>query len=112
MKLLFNANLSPKLVHRLAELFPGSKHVFHTGLDRFTPDEAIWDYAGANGFTIVTADADFIRLSEQRESPPKVIRLANCGYKTAAVETLLRRNAIRIAQLETSARSILILKRA
>jgi len=42
LKLLFDANLSPKLVHRLAELFPDSVHVFDTGLARFTSDEVIW----------------------------------------------------------------------
>ena len=60
MKLLFDANLSPKLVTRLAELFPGLAHVFDTGLGRLTPDTAIWDYAAQNGFTIVTADSDFV----------------------------------------------------
>ena len=45
MKLLFDANLSPKLVGRLGELFPGSEHVFDTGLARSTSDEKIWKYA-------------------------------------------------------------------
>lgn len=112
MKLLFDANLSPKLVARFTELFPGSMHVFDTDLERFTSDEIIWDYAKARDLTIVTADADFIKLSQQRGSPPKVVRLANCNYKTVAVETVLRRNAVRIAQLEISEQSILILKPA
>lgn len=34
MKLLFDHNLSPKLVYRLAELFPNSNHVYQLGLDR------------------------------------------------------------------------------
>ena len=41
LKLLFDANLSPKLVARLSQLFPESKHVFDTGLERFTRDEEI-----------------------------------------------------------------------
>jgi predicted nuclease of predicted toxin-antitoxin system len=64
LKLLFDANLSPKLANRLSELFPGSIHVFDTGLAQFTSDQAIWEYAGASGFTIVTADSDFIDLHE------------------------------------------------
>jgi predicted nuclease of predicted toxin-antitoxin system len=60
LKLLFDANLSPKLVGRLEELFPDSAHVFDTGLARSCPDEKIWEYASAQGFTIVTADSDFI----------------------------------------------------
>ena len=75
MKLLFDANLSPKLVKRLADLFPGLMHVFDTGLMRFTPDAAIWEYAAQNGFTIVTTDADLVQLSRVRGFPPKVIRI-------------------------------------
>ena len=110
MKLLFDANLSPKLVGRLAELFPGSVHVFDTGLARFTSDESIWEYAGANGFTIVTADSDFLDLAKSRGAPPKVVQLQNCNYKTSQVEDLLRRYAIRIAELEQSSRATLVIR--
>lgn len=112
MKLLFDANLSPKLVDRLAELFPYSVHAFDTGLARFTSDETIWEYARAHGFTIVTADADFLDLAASLGAPPKVVRLENCNYRTAQVEQLLRRHAISIAELEQSPRVILIIRRA
>jgi hypothetical protein len=52
--ILFDANLSPKLVGRMAALLPDSIRVFDTGLARFTSDEAIWEYARNNGFVIVT----------------------------------------------------------
>jgi predicted nuclease of predicted toxin-antitoxin system len=107
---LFDANLSPKLVGRLAELFPGSVHVFDTGLVRFTSDESIWEYAGANGFTIVTADSDFLDLANSRGAPPKVLQLQNCNYRTSRVEDLLRRHAIWIAELEQSSRATLIIR--
>jgi predicted nuclease of predicted toxin-antitoxin system len=58
-------------VGRLAELFPGSVYVFDTGLARHTSDEIIWEYAGANGFTIVTADSDFLDLAKARGAPPR-----------------------------------------
>ena len=110
MKLLFDANLSPKLVSRLAELFQDSTHVFNTGMVRFTPDEEVWAYAGANGFAIVTADADFLRLLKERGAPPKIIRLERCDYKTRVVEELLRRNAVRIAELQDSDRDYLMIR--
>ena len=75
MKLLFDANLSPKLVERLADLFPESLHVFQTGLARFASDEAIWEYAATDGFIIVTADSDFLKLANSRGTPPKVCLL-------------------------------------
>jgi predicted nuclease of predicted toxin-antitoxin system len=110
LKLLFDANLSPKLVGRLADLFPDAAHVFDTGLGRSTSDASIWEYAGANGFTIVTADSDFIDFVRSRGAPPKVIRIENCNYRTSQVEDLLRRHAIWIAGLEHSSRAILLIR--
>jgi predicted nuclease of predicted toxin-antitoxin system len=112
VKLLFDANLSPKLVKRLADLFPGLAHVFETGLARFTPDTTIWEYAERNAYIIVTTDADFIELSHQRGFPPKVIRIEKCTFRTAEVEDLIRRNAIRIAGFEVSDQPLLILRKA
>jgi predicted nuclease of predicted toxin-antitoxin system len=86
--------------------FPESIHVFDTGLARFTSDEAIWEYARSNGFVIVTADSDFLGLAEERGTPPKVFRLDDCNYSTPRVEDLLRRNAVRISELEHSARPV------
>nr|WP_223257248.1 DUF5615 family PIN-like protein [Phormidesmis priestleyi] len=34
MKLLYDQNLSPCLVDRLADLYPNSKHVYEIGLDQ------------------------------------------------------------------------------
>jgi predicted nuclease of predicted toxin-antitoxin system len=109
LKLLFHANLSPKLATALVELFPDSIHVFDSGLARFTSDETIWAYARANRFTIVTADSDFLALALARGAPPKVTRLENCNYRTAHAEALLRRHAILIAELEQASRTVLVI---
>jgi predicted nuclease of predicted toxin-antitoxin system len=53
VKLLFDANLSPKLVKKLAEAFSGSRHVADLGLQGAT-DDAIWNWAKAHGFLIVS----------------------------------------------------------
>jgi predicted nuclease of predicted toxin-antitoxin system len=98
LRLLFDANLSPKLVKRLADLFPDSVHVFASGLGRSASDETIWNYAAVNSFAIVTTDADFVAMAERLEPPTQVIRLKNCNYKTARVAELLRQSAIRIAE--------------
>lgn len=89
MKLLFDQNLSYKLVNRLADLFPGSSHVQSVSLD-CADDNQVWEYARLNGLTIVSKDADFNNLSVMRGSPPKVIwiQLPNCT--TAQVEALFR----------------------
>lgn len=98
MKLLFDQNLSPSLVTRLGDVYPGSSHVFLLGLDRAT-DEGVWQFARDNGFTLVSKDADFSDLSLLRGYPPKVLwlRLGNCA--TAQVDALLRRHREAIEQM-------------
>ena len=44
MKLLFDHHLSPSLVDRLKDLFPGSEHVWNVNLHS-VPDETVWLYA-------------------------------------------------------------------
>ena len=65
MKFLFDQNLSPHLVVRLADVFPDSQHVFQCGLDRAS-DSDIWTYAHDHECIIVTKDADFNELSALR----------------------------------------------
>ena len=79
MKLLFDQNLSPRLVDSLADLFPESSHVSLIGLDRAL-DIHIWTHAKANDFTIVTKDADFADIGQVHGSLPKIVwlRLGNC----------------------------------
>ncbi len=89
MKLLFDQNLSPKLVNRLADLFPNSRHVQSENLD-CADDNQVWEHARLNGFAIVSKDEDYNNLSVLRGTPPKVlwIQLGNCT--TAQVEALFR----------------------
>lgn len=89
MKLLFDQNLSPRLVAQLATEFLGSTHVRDVGMAA-SPDPDVWAYAAANGLAIVSKDTDFQQRALLYGHPPKVIwvRLGNCT--TAAVSALLR----------------------
>jgi predicted nuclease of predicted toxin-antitoxin system len=58
MKLIFDQNLSPHLVQRLDDLFPGSAHVQSLGLDCASDDE-VWEFAKLDGLAIVTKDEDY-----------------------------------------------------
>lgn len=89
MKLLFDQNLAPKLVNRLADLFPGSSHVQSIGLD-CASDDQVWVHAGLNDFAIVTKDEDYNNLSVVRGSPPKVLWLQLGSCATDQVEALFR----------------------
>ena len=109
MKLLFDENLSWRLVDRLAGLFPGSAHVGQRQSMQ-SPDASVWEHAKANDFTIVSADADFYELATTFGPPPKAIWLRRCDYPTAMAERLIRGQAIRVAEfLNHSDRGVLIL---
>lgn len=89
MKLLFDHNLSPQLVLRLADLYPDSAHVFTLGLDR-SSDAQVWSFARENGYTIVTQDADYNELIAIGGFPPKVVWIRRGNSSTNEIETLLR----------------------
>jgi predicted nuclease of predicted toxin-antitoxin system len=89
VKLLFDENLSPRLPELLSDIYPHSAHVHDCGLGS-ADDTALWEYAKANSFTIVSKDSDFEERSVLLGSPPKIIwvRATNCTTKEA--EALLR----------------------
>ncbi|MGH7999988.1 MAG: DUF5615 family PIN-like protein [Brasilonema sp.] len=89
MKLLFDQNLSRKLVTRLVDIFPDSSHVQFYQLEEKT-DTEIWEFAKTNEFCIVTQDVDFAERSRLYGSPPKVVWLRCGNAPTNQVETLLR----------------------
>src|SRR5580692_3236481 len=100
MKLLFDESLSPKLVLLLSDLFPGSESALRNGLAR-AGDRKILDYAAARDFILVSTDSDFERLLGQTPDARAVI-LRSCDYPTHVAAEVLRRNAIRIAELPSS----------
>jgi predicted nuclease of predicted toxin-antitoxin system len=108
VKLLFDENVSPRLVRLLSQDFPGSVHVREAGL-RGATDEAIWHYSRANGFALVSKDSDFRDRSILAGSPPKVIWLDVGNAGTAAIARLLRENVDRITEFEKQQESFLIL---
>lgn len=105
MKLLFDENLSPRLVESLANEFPGSAHVREVGL-RGATDSHIWEYAHAHGFAIASKDTDFRERSFLEGAPPRVIWLDAGNAGTTAIVDLLRREQRRVqafaAQEESS----------
>lgn len=98
MKLLFDQNLSPRLVGRLSDVYPGSIHVSEVGLARAL-DRAIWEYAREHGFAVVTKDADFGELSVLEGFPPNVVWIRRGNCSTEEIETLLRRRENAVKQL-------------
>ena len=111
MRLLFDANLSPKLVKQLADLFPASVHLFDLPLARDVADSVIWTYAKENGLGIVTADGgDYPHMVQRFGPPPKVILLESWRYPTSVALELIRKNAILMADFAKGEQGLLILR--
>src|SRR4051812_39131355 len=108
MTLLFDQNLSPRLVRSLADVYPAARHVRNVGL-RDAPDPEVWNHARLSGYTIVSKDADFHQRSLLLGSPPKVIwvRLGNCS--TNAVDQLLRFHIQDVKDFESDATATILI---
>jgi predicted nuclease of predicted toxin-antitoxin system len=109
--LLFDHNLSPRLVRRLNDIARGSAHVSMLGLDQAS-DDAVWSHARDHQFTIVTKDADFDDLVTLRGFPPKLVRLIIGNCTTNQVEELLRQLRMLIEVFITDPDTGLLLIRA
>ncbi len=75
MKLLVDANLSPRVVDGLRDAGFDALHVGDLGLLVATDDE-IFERAVEEGFVVVTADSDFgMLLALRRATSPSVVHL-------------------------------------
>lgn len=86
MRLLFDENISYRIVKQLINIFPESLHVSRIGVSLPISDRIIWEYAKKNDFVIVSFDEDFESLANLYGFPPKVVilRLGNSSTKTIA----------------------------
>ena len=109
MKLLFDEGLSPKLALSLRDLFPESESALSNGLIR-SGDHKILDCSVANDLILVSTDSDFESLQKQVPGA-KVVILRSCDYPTDVAADVLRRNAIRIAELANMLSGLIFLDR-
>ena len=92
MKLLFDNNLSPKLVEKqLADVFPDSSHVRLLGFSSAS-DLRVWEIAQTRGYTLVSKDSDFNDLVTAKGFPQKLIWLHIVNCTTAELAALLLRH--------------------
>ena len=110
MKLLYDHNLSPRLVERLADIFPDATHVALIGLASASDDQ-VWLYAVQQNACIVTKDSDFNDMSVLRRHPPKVLWLKIGNCTTAQLEQLIRANSVLIRDFFTDDSVSLLLVR-
>jgi predicted nuclease of predicted toxin-antitoxin system len=108
VKLLFDENLSPRLVELLRRDFPDSVHVRSVGL-LGADDGRVWDHARDQGFVIVSKDNDFRQRSFLWGAPPKIIWLSVGNAGTLAVAALLRAEGPKIHSFEAEAEATLLI---
>ena len=92
-KLLFDQNLSYKIIKQIEHLFPDSNHVHLLKLDK-ADDAAIWKYAKENNFHIVSKDADFNDMNTLYGFPPKIIWIRGNTTTQVIVKLLKNKNEI------------------
>ena len=98
MRLLFDQNLSHRLLSDLEDLFPKSVHVRLLGLSE-ADDLTIWNYAIEHDFMIVTQDSDYADWNKLRGVPPGIIWL-RCGNSTVDdIHSKIRSAAERVCLL-------------
>ena len=106
-KLLFDNNISHRVIPRIADIFPTANHVMLENLDE-SSDEKVWFFARKNDYTIVTKDSDFNDLAIYKGTPPKIIwiKLGNC--KVAEIENILRQNEKEIKEFLDESNSTIL----
>ena len=99
MKLLFDENLSYKLLKRLSDIFPESLQVRQLRMSH-SDDRQIWEYAKRNSYIIVTQDVDFADLVALYGPPPKVIWIRCQNQSNDYFERLIRLHHADILKFE------------
>ncbi|EKB47652.1 DUF5615 family PIN-like protein [Cecembia lonarensis] len=90
MRLLFDQNISHRLVKQIIDLFPEAKQVRELGIENFS-DRSIWEFAKEKEYIIVTFDGDFYDFSLVYGHPPKIVWLRCLNQTTKNIEVVLRK---------------------
>ena len=89
MKLLFDQNISPRILKNLPSEFSTCRQVRFVGLE-------VFKFAKINEYTIVTFDSDFVDINTLHGTPPKVIYLNTGNLTTQNVSDLILNNILTI----------------
>ena len=91
MKLLFDQNISFRLINKVTHLYPQAIQLKEVGLENFS-DIEIWNFAKKNDYTIVTFDADFFEINLLKGQPPKILWVRAGNTSTNNLVKLLEEN--------------------
>ena len=93
--LLFDQNISHRLIHKIQPYFINAQQVRQIGLENAT-DLEIWHHAKTHGYTVVTFDADFYDFSQFYGCPPKIIWLKFGNTSTLNLANILQASLVAI----------------
>ena len=88
MKLLFDQNISFRIINKIALTYPNSEQVRKLQLED-SSDLEIWKFDKINDYTIVTFDSDFFDLTNLYGFPPKIIWFKIGNTSTRQIAQLL-----------------------
>ena len=89
MKLLFDQNISYRILKKLPVAFEESRHLKTEGLMNST-DLEVWEYARLHQFIIVTQDSDFNDIYLLKGFPPKILWLQTGNLRTDEIVNILK----------------------
>jgi predicted nuclease of predicted toxin-antitoxin system len=109
MKILFDQNISNRIVAKLSATMPDSTHIKSVGLTDAS-DYEIFMYAREQGYDVVVSrDDDLIKLVNQFGHPPKIIHLRTGNANTNSLAAILNKHKDAIIEFITDTnQSILI----
>lgn len=99
MKLLFDQNISYRILKRLSEAYSSSSHVKKEGLIN-SSDLEIWEYAKNHQFILVTQDSDFNDIYLLKGFPPKILWLQAGNIRTNELANLLNNQQIAVREFQ------------
>ena len=89
MKLLFDQNISYRILKKLPVIYECSSHVIREGLIN-SSDLEVWEYARQHQFIIVTQDSDFNDIYLLKGFPPKILWLHTGNLRTDELVNILK----------------------
>lgn len=90
MRLLFDQNISFRIISKVKETFPEAKQVKQLGIENYS-DIEIWNFAKKNEYTIVTFDSYFFDVANIKGHPPKIIWLRIGNTNTSIIADLINK---------------------
>jgi predicted nuclease of predicted toxin-antitoxin system len=90
MRLLFDQNISFRLLKKISDLYPDAKQVRELSFENAT-DLEIFEFAIKNNYTIVTFDSDFCDLNSLKDFPTRIIWLRTGNTTTDHLASVFKK---------------------